>query len=221
MFKRLIQGLKRFFQGLFGNKQKISSEKHGSAASAPPPLNDTDLEFLFTELLEGVHQARGQSWAEKWLLNIEARVPQKRWVEWLEPFGDKLLAAPTPNNELASRLVQLGELRVGEISNVSYDIGMKLLTRNQAEPIWEYDGPDAQLADATNLPQENFAGEGQTELASSDTSGEYQTITLEELMDLMQQDENLRAQIAAQLGIETDDPEVIIQALINQYHAAG
>ncbi|MFM8007337.1 MAG: hypothetical protein ACKO86_20880, partial [Dolichospermum sp.] len=42
----------------------------------------------------------------------------------------------------AARLVQLGELRVGEISNLSYDIGMKILTRNPGEPIWEYDGPD-------------------------------------------------------------------------------
>ena len=239
MLKRLVNWFKKFFQGLFGTNQQSSQNLRSSAntspSSPPPPLNDTDLEFLFAELLEGVHQARGQAWAEKWLINIEHRVPEQRWVEWLKKFGDKLLAAPTPNNELASRLVQLGELGVGEVSNVAYDIGMRLLTRNQAEPIWEYEGPDASIENAqasqasaqasqtsaqaqTSLDQEEQSG-----VAPSDTEaeGEYQTITLEELMDLMQNDVNLRAQIAQQLGIETDDPEVIIQALVNQYHTAG
>ncbi len=232
MLKRLANWFKKFFQRLFGTKQQSSqnlrSSSNNSPSSPPPPLNDTDLEFLFAELLEGVHQARGQAWAEKWLLNIEHRVPEQRWVEWLNKFGDKLLAATNPNNELASRLVQLGELGVGEVSNVAYDIGMRLLTRNQAEPIWEYAGPDAAIEDA-ELPQasaqktESLVQEEQSGLAPSDTEeeGEYQTITLEELMDLMQDDVNLRAQIAEQLGIETDDPEVIIQALVNQYHTAG
>lgn len=226
MLKRLVQLFKKFFQGLFGKKQQgslksrhsSSSSSHSSPSSPPPALNDTDLEFLFAELLEGVHQARGEAWAQKWLDNIEHRVPQQRWVEWLRKFGDKLLAAPTPNNELASRLVQLGELGVGEVSNVAYDIGMRLLTRNQVEPIWEYEGPDAQIE--TVVHEESLVA-AQTEQAQGDAEGEYQTITLEELMDLMQDDGNLRAQIAQQLGIETDDPEVIVQALVNQYHAAG
>lgn len=217
MLKRLVQWFKKFFRGLFGTKQQKSTVKH-SSPSPPPPLNDTDLEFLFAELLEGVHQQRGQAWAQKWLQNLEHRVPQQRWVEWLQKFGDKLLAAPTPNNELASRLVQLGELGIGDISSVAYDVGMRLLTRNQAEAILEYEGPDAVIEPA--VVQEGFI-QGQPEQALSDTEGEYETITLEELMDLMQQDVNLRAQIAEQLGIETDDPEVIIQTLVNQYHTTG
>lgn len=217
MLKRLVQWFKKFFRGLFGTKQQKSTVKH-SSPSPPPPLNDTDLEFLFAELLEGVHQQRGQAWAQKWLQNLEHRVPQQRWVEWLQKFGDKLLAAPTPNNELASRLVQLGELGIGDISGVAYDVGMRLLTRNQAEAILEYEGPDAVIEPA--VVQEGFI-QGQPEQALSDTEGEYETITLEELMDLMQQDVNLRAQIAEQLGIETDDPEVIIQTLVNQYHTTG
>ncbi|AFY56213.1 hypothetical protein Riv7116_3768 [Rivularia sp. PCC 7116] len=221
MLKRLVQWFNKFFQRLFGPKQQNTIERHSSPSSPPPPLNDTDLEFLFAELLEGVHQARGQAWAGKWLHNIEHRVPEERWLEWLRKFGDKLLAAPSPNNELASRLVQLGELGVGNVSNLAYDIGMQLLTRNQTEPIWEYQGPDAQ----TEALPEDLTPQGTEQqaeqLQSGDGEGEYQTITLEELMDLMQDDVNLRAQIAEQLGIETDDPDVIIQALVNQYHTAG
>lgn len=223
MLKRLVQWFKKFFQGLFGKKKQTTSNRfpssNSSPSSPPPPLTDTDLEFLFAELLEGVHQARGEAWAQKWLENIEHRVPQQRWVEWLRKFGDKLLAAPTPNNELASRLVRLGELGVGEVSNVAYDIGMRLLTRNQAEPIWEYEGPDAEVEPAVH--EESGVASAQAPQAESDAEGEYQTITLEELMELMQQDVNLRAQIAQQLGIETDDPEIIVQALVSQYNTTG
>lgn len=215
MLKQLIQWLKRFFQRLFGPKQTTAKAGVNVQKEPPPPLNDTDLEFLFTELLEGVHQARGQAWAQKWLHNIETRVTTERWVEWLRRFGERLLASPAPNNELASRMVQLGELDIGEVGDAAYDIGMQLLMRKGGEPIWEYDGPDA----ATRTPAQTEREQGETEEVENATEGELQTITLDELLVMLQQDENLRQVIAQQLGIETNDPQVIIQALLNQYNA--
>ena len=224
MFKRLIQLIKNFFQRLFGGKHN-SSVPPSEAQKPPPPLNDTDLEFLFTELLEGVHQARGQTWALKWLKNIENRVSTERWVEWLDNFGDKLLAAPTPNNELASRMVQLGELEIGEVGDVAYDIGMELLTRNQSDSILEYEGPDINNSNNNSSTEK---GPPQTiEIQREEINeenlpeGEYQTVSLEQLYEMIQQDENLRQMIAQQLGVDTDDPELIMQKLINQYYEAG
>lgn len=217
MLKRLIQRLKKFFQRLFGNKQYPTPAKKDVAKELAPPLTDTDLEFLFTELLAGVHQARGQTWAQNWLHKIEHRVSTQRWLGWLQHFKEKLLASRTPNNELAARLVQLGELGVGEVGNLAYDIGMQLLTRNQGEPIWEYDGPD-------NVSQ--TTPESITYILSPETENEnladeeYQTLTWDELFVMLQQDENLRQQIARDLAIETDDPEIIIQMLITQAQAS-
>jgi hypothetical protein len=225
MLRRLIQWLKNFFQRLFGKKPTRPQTRETVPPQPPPPLSDTDLEFLFNELLEGVHQARGQGWAIKWLHNIEHRIPTERWIQWLRLLGERLLASPTPNNELASRLVQLGELGVGEVGDVAYDIGMQVLTRNQGgEPIWEYAGPDTFN---TSPPQErepvpNAVNTADTASTEENLSEEgYQTVTLEQLFAMMQQDETLSGQIAEQLGLETTDPEVIIQALINQYHAAN
>ncbi|WP_016952201.1 hypothetical protein [Anabaena sp. PCC 7108] len=207
MLKRLVQWFRKFWQRLFGSKQNpIPVHKHGDKKVAPP-LTDTDLDFLFTELLAGVQQARGQTWAQNWLDKINHRVSTQRWLEWLQRFGQKLLASRTPNNELAARLVHLGELGIGEIGDLAYDIGMQLLTRNQGEPIWEYDGPDAisqVVSPPGEIDHENFP------------EGEYQTVTLDELFVMLQQDQTLRQQIAQQLEIETDDPQVIIQILINQ-----
>ncbi len=133
--------LNQLFGHLFGRKQK-QTPPHSQ--EAPPPLSDADLESLFTQLLLGVDQRRGQEWAHKWLKNIEHRVTTERWVEWLRRFGERLLATPVPKNELAKQLVQLGELGIEEIGDVAYDIGMRLLSKNPGDPIWEYDGPDAE-----------------------------------------------------------------------------
>ncbi|ABA21832.1 conserved hypothetical protein [Trichormus variabilis ATCC 29413] len=216
MLRRLVQWLKSFFQGLFGGGRKQTAVKTSPNVTKQPapPLGDTDLEFLFTELLEGVHQARGQAWAVKWLQKIEHRVTTAQWVEWLRRFGEKLLASSSPNNELAARLVQLGELGVGELGDVAYDIGMQVLSRNQGEPIWEYDGPDLDSTDVL-YPEESVSA------TEENPEGEYQTVTLEQLFEMLQEDENLRQQIAEQLAIETDDPQVIVEALMNQYYAAS
>ena len=218
MLKRLFQWLKKLFQSLFGGKQTASKSRGNVEKEPAPPLSDTDLEFLFTELLQGVHQARGEAWAQKWLHNIEHRITTEDWVKWLGRFGERLLASPTPNNEIAARLVQLGELSIGEIGDVAYSIGMQLLTRNQGEPIWEYEGPDA----VSTIPSEPTG----PILESADVpenlpEGEYQTVTLEQLFVMLQEDESLRQQIAQQLAVETDDPQVLVQALINQLYPAG
>jgi hypothetical protein len=228
MLRRLIQWLKRFFQSLFGGNKTPVKSGGVVEKQPPPPLTDTDLEFLFNELLEGVHQARGQAWAQKWLHNIEHRIPPDRWLEWLRHFGERLLASTSPNNELAARMVQLGELGVGEVGDAAYDIGMQLLTRNEGEPVWEYEGPDAVAkSPPTEEPPQLEGGEaeevgivgqvGEENRLENLPEGEYQTITLDELLVMLQQDESLREQIAQQMGIETNDPQMIIQVLLNQF----
>ncbi|MFH7027913.1 MAG: hypothetical protein ACHBN1_21575 [Heteroscytonema crispum UTEX LB 1556] len=227
MLRRLIRWLKRFFQSLFDANQTPVKSGGVVEKQPPPPLTDTDLEFLFNELLEGVHQARGQAWAQKWLHNIEHRVPTERWVEWLRGFGERLLASTSPNNELAVRMVQLGELGVGEVGDVAYDIGMQMLTRNEGEPVWEYEGPDAQQKPLpTQEPPELEGGKEEEVVQVAEENGleqlpegEYQTITLDELLVMLQQDESLREQIAEQMGIESNDPQMIIQVLLNQFQA--
>ncbi|MEH2257303.1 hypothetical protein [Nostoc sp.] len=220
MLKRLFQWLKKLFQSLFGGRKQTTSKSRGNVEKEPaPPLSDTDLEFLFNELLQGVHQARGEAWAQKWLHNIEHRITTQDWVEWLGRFGDRLLTSPTPNNEMAARLVQLGELGIGEIGDIAYNIGMQLLTRNEGEPIWEYEGPDAF---STTLPSEVATPVSESaDTLENPPEGEYQTVTLEELFVMLQEDENLRQQIAQQLAVETDDPQLLVQALISQLYPAG
>ena len=157
MFRWLLQWLNKFLQYPFGSL-RISDPQASQGnlvADQPPELTNADLELLFNELLEGVHQARGQQWALKYLQRMEPRITVDRWIDWLLIFGDKLLASPAPNLQLGKRMVKLGELGIGEVSNLSYDIGMQLLRRNlnqeyeskQESQEWEISIPTTQELD--------------------------------------------------------------------------
>ncbi|WP_414586481.1 CHAT domain-containing protein [Scytonema sp. PCC 10023] len=127
MLRRLWQWLKRFFQGLFGNKHP--SPQPGGQRKVEPPKQPTDAEYeaLFLELLAGVNEgwSRGRV---KGFLDAN-KITQSGLVEWLRRFGERLLASSAPNDELAARMVQVGELGVGEVGDVARDIGMRLLRR--------------------------------------------------------------------------------------------
>ncbi|MEM9922830.1 MAG: tetratricopeptide repeat protein [Cyanobacteria bacterium P01_D01_bin.50] len=159
-----------------------------------PELTNSDLEFLFTQLLEGVEQARGEHWAQRWLQNIEHRVSQQRWLDWLEQFGKKLLASSAPNYELASRMVELGELEIGQIGDVAYDIGVQLLARNsKQQPMYsipistEFEGLTPASTVSEEFINESVATNGDEEDVNSQskeliiesiaTNGEYDVST--------------------------------------------
>ncbi len=161
MLRRLFQGLQKFLRRLFDSKQIYS--QNSNVRQLPvvqlPELTNADLEFLFTQLLEGVHQGRGQGWATKYIQRMENRITNQRWLEWLLNFAERLLNSPAPNHELAYRMVQLGELRIGEIGDLAYDIGMQLLTRNLDE-LYE---PEEEVSEQEDLayytsvvPQSSF-----------------------------------------------------------------
>lgn len=154
MLKWLVKWLNKIFKFLFGKKRKTRSTKpvgEQMVVQPPPELTNADLEFLFTQLLEGVHQARGQHWALKYLQRMENRISLERWINWLLDFGERLLTSPVPNNQLAERMVQLGELGIGTIGELSYDIGIRLLTRNLSDPYWNNDEYDTETTTPTSV----------------------------------------------------------------------
>lgn len=170
MLRRISQSLKRLFKRLIASKQTSSLKgvRGHNLVEVLPELTNADLEQLFIQLLEGVHQARGRQWALRYLQRLENRIPAERWIDWLVMFGESLLASPAPNPLLATQMVELGELDVGRIGDVAYNIGIRLmqnlpteieyqdnqpqdevevtpgqeLLRDLGEQLWEHDEPD-------------------------------------------------------------------------------
>lgn len=215
MIGRIWRWLKRLFRRLFGGKQ----DTHPTMANVPPlkPLDDTDLEYLFRQLLEGVAHGWQQPRILKFFEALNGRTTKTEWVAWIERFGAGVLASRSSNYELALRMVRLGEIigsmpSMREIGEAAYQIGSQILTKEHTGLVWEYDGPDA---DSTVLaPVPNPSGE-----PINPQIPEGKVITVDELLVKLQQDPHLVELVAQELGIETNDPEVIIQEVNKQLDA--
>lgn len=236
MLKRIWQWLKGLFRRLFGGGTSSQSSSyrnriHSSSSRSHegmreqkvlPPLAETDYEYLFRQLLEGVGHGWDQQRVSRWFEGLQGRITEADWIAWLRRFGERVLASAAPNDELAMRLVHLADQvhsipSLQELGNVAYQIGSQLLNRDSSGAIWEYEGPDG----LTTQPFPDLASlESDDEQTNLDAPG-TETITLDELLVRLQQDPNLIQVIAQQLGIETNEPQVIIQELLDQFSAAG
>ncbi|MCL2931356.1 MAG: tetratricopeptide repeat protein [Trichodesmium sp. MAG_R03] len=207
MFCRIWQWLKSLWEklvGLFSELKTIPSETQPISQSLPP-LTDTDYDFLFGQLLEGITQGWSPERVKIYFDDLGERGKPEYWQEWLQRFGERLLASPKSNDELAQRMVKFSQLTrslpsLQSLGNLANSIGTELLSRNNSGAIWEYDGPDAIFSP---LPQLSL-GENQENEA------------LENLVIKLQEDPNLLSMAAQQLGVQTSDPRVVIQAMVSQ-----
>jgi Flp pilus assembly protein TadD len=169
-----------------------------------PPLEDKDYEFLFTQLLEGVFHGWHQARIAKFFHLLGDRGQSELWVDWLQRYEERFAIATQSNQQMAVQMIRLGDAidiyndpKINKIGSTAREIGQKCLNLNTGSSVWEYEGPD-------------------TEDRSSDSIEEEQTVTLEQLFAMLQQDSNLVGQMAQQLGLETENPQAIIEFLQQQ-----
>jgi hypothetical protein len=242
MLKKIWQSLVRWFRKLVG--RGTSSRSRDRLATAPlPPLDDTDREYLFMQLLEGVAHGWQQPRAIGFFNKIRNRVRKSEWLDWLDRFGQNLLDSPVPNYELAGRMSQLSQLDCGEVGDLAGEYATRLLDRQAEEypmeflPIMEFNSSESELLTIDSLheydrandyaevppellidrnpppPQPQRSFQSQGE---EDSSTETREITLEEFAAMLHKDPSLVAELAEQFGIETTDPQAIVSAVIAQ-----
>jgi hypothetical protein len=100
-----------------------------AAAADLPPLTADDRKYLFFQLLEGVVHGWQQPRVVKFFAKIKHRAPKSQWLDWLETFGEELVAEPNPSEDLARRMIQLSELDCGEVTNLAGDYGHRVLSK--------------------------------------------------------------------------------------------
>jgi Flp pilus assembly protein TadD len=206
-FQRLWQWFQRLLAPLMGSGS--SQQLRGGGLAEVVPLSDTDYEFLFNQLLEGIAHGWHEGRILKFFHQLDYRSRPKDWVNWLDRFEMTVLQSPSPNLTLAARMVRLGELarsfpQIAPIGDRAYQIGRALYARQappQADLVWEYDGPDA-------MPT------AQTPAVVSEDNGS------EALVERLRSDPALAAHFAQDLGLETADPEAIMVALMTKIHQA-
>ncbi|MDB9445793.1 CHAT domain-containing protein [Anabaena sp. CS-542/02] len=154
MLTQLFQRLNKFFKHPMGHQSSPSFNRVGGSEVAQPlpELSNADLEFLFTQLLEGVQQGRGKQWAVEYLQRMENRISVERWINWLVMFGEKLLLSPESNRQLARQMIQLGQMGIGKVSELADEIGIRLLTREWGEHDKE---SETRSSEILNIPLES------------------------------------------------------------------
>jgi Flp pilus assembly protein TadD len=218
-FQRLWQWFQQLLAPLMGtgSAQRLGGKELAAAA----PLSDTDYEFLYTQLLNGIAHGWHEGRILKFFYQLEDRSRPKDWVQWLDRFEVTVLQSPSPNLTLAARMMRLGELaqsfpQIAPIGDKSYRIGRELYAR-QAPPqeeavVWEYDGPDA------------GSGEPPPHVDITETLPDGGTQTesygLADLADRLQQDPALAAHFAQTLGLDQADPQTIMATLVAQINQA-
>jgi CHAT domain-containing protein/Flp pilus assembly protein TadD len=115
-------------------KQESASNKRVESSKK---LTDAEYESLFLELLEGVHQGWSRGNIGSFL--IAKNISEAELVAWLHGFGERVLASSAVHDELAARLVQLGETASGELGQVSQSIGRLLLGKEKNEDLGSQD----------------------------------------------------------------------------------
>ena len=169
MLTQLLQWLNKNFNHPVGNQQSrsLKAARGLEVVQPPPELTNADLEVLFTQLLSGVQQGRGQQWAVQYLQRMEDRISVERWIDWLLIFAEKLLLSPAPNHQLATQMMQLGELRIGKVGELAYDIGIRLLTGELGEEYEEYEVSATTTSEIVDIPPDSPGQELIRELGES------------------------------------------------------
>jgi len=162
-------------------------------------VKDETLEYLFNQLLEGVSKGWTENRVEQFFQTLEPKITVERWLKWLHRYHDKLIKSYAPNYHLASRMIILGELTaslpfVRPIGDLAYEVGQEVLHRT-----------DGNL-EIKSLSQD---AEGNSE----DESGESLT-SLADVLSLLQKDEQFAQEMAQKLGLNTTDPGIIMERLI-------
>jgi hypothetical protein len=234
MLKKIWQSFVRWFRKLVGTGPGRSNLAGVDRLTTTelPPLDDTDREYLFMQLLEGVAHGWQQPRAISFFNKVRQRVRKSEWLEWLDRFGNNLIQAPVPNYELAGRMVQLSELDCGEVGDLAGEYGVKLLNRQASEfaehllPIVEFEAMGSGAEQFPEIPAELLIDHDPMASPPSQSFGtptdaenpqtETREITLEEFSAMLQKDPDLVAELAEQFGVNTTDPQEIVNIVIAQ-----
>lgn len=132
-------------------------------------LDSTDYEYFFMQLLEGVDHGWRKTQVERVFAALSERTTEAEWIDWLRGFGDRLLAAPTANEHLASQMIRLGELGCGTFGKISREIGFSLLARSPQAYIYNHEFyREPEIAETPAQKAQNLFNEGVEQFNAGD-----------------------------------------------------
>lgn len=168
---------------------------------------DNNLEFVFHQLLEGVANGWQENRIEQFFEKLESKVTVEIWLDWLQSYRNKLLASRAPHNQLATRMIILGEKTASlpflrAIGDLAYDIGKELLNRSKNNAVAE--------SLAYNIEDKSSNGN------TVENREDIESMSLGDVLELLQNDQNFAEDTAHQLDINTNDPGMIMEKIVEE-----
>lgn len=126
MLRRIVQGIINFFRGLFG----VAAPQE-SATPSESSWSDTEYEYYFLQLLDGVSQGWTSIKVERFFDVLSDRATDEQWLAWLHRFGNARLLDDRPQGDLGQQLVALSQTSSRRIASLAGEIGRKLCDQAQ------------------------------------------------------------------------------------------
>ncbi|BAQ62410.1 TPR domain protein [Geminocystis sp. NIES-3708] len=170
-------------------------------------LKDRDLEFLFHQLLEGVVNGWQENRIEQFFQKLQPKITVEIWLDWLQRYRNKLVVSPAPHNHFAARMIILGEKTASlpflrAVGDLAYEIGKELLNRAENNSLAE-----SLRHNLNNDSQDSNVIENQEN---------SEPISLGDVLHLLQNDPDFAEDTARQLGIDTKDPGIIMEKIVQE-----
>ncbi|HEY9849467.1 MAG TPA: tetratricopeptide repeat protein [Leptolyngbyaceae cyanobacterium] len=179
MLRRFWRSIQRFFRRLLGISSRTPPQTSAPTGTqqnsfspvggkgGKPQRTDIEYEVIFSELLEGVKQG----WSRGNVLGflIAKSIDDAELIAWLHRFAENLQATPEQHQELARRMVLLGEVYGKELGKVAGEIGKWLLA--QVPQLDDVALGEVIEADATTDDAEVWFEQGYQQLMKGDFWG--------------------------------------------------
>jgi tetratricopeptide (TPR) repeat protein len=233
MINQIWRWLKKLWFSLFGYDRrrnthhswegKVNSLKTGvkpRTSSHSNSIKDQDLAFLFNQLLEGVVNGWQENRIEQFFEKLEPKINIETWLEWLQKYRNKLLASPTPNCQLAARMIILGEMTaslpfVRPVGDLAYQIGEELLDSSHDNSLVNSVRSHLPITNGQKDLTNHISLQPSNSNDNTNIQGEN-SLSLAEILHLLQNDLNFAHSTADKLGLYTTDPGMIMEKLIQQ-----
>ena len=119
--------LRQIWQRWFGEEEAAKPGEPDRQNQEAPELDGANREALFAQVLEAAAHDWNEAQLEELLKNLSGLMTAQQWAAWLREYGQRLLAAPEPDEEIALKLVKLSQVGCGFVGEVAGEVGRRLL----------------------------------------------------------------------------------------------
>ncbi|NCO76115.1 MAG: tetratricopeptide repeat protein [Cyanobacteria bacterium] len=180
-------------------------KEENSSLSSQQSVKDSDLEFLFQELLKGVANGKQESYIEQFFENLQPKITVEIWLDWLQRYRNQLISSSAPHYNFAARMIILGEKTASlpflrAVGDLAYEIGKELLNRSSF---------------TDSLPS-HVHQDSTVNNINHDDENSQPPVSFGDVLSLLQEDSEFAENTARQWGMDTLDPGMIINKIVEE-----